>query len=830
MRSCKELLYVWLWSFAAAVVVVPWPAAAEMPSMADAQWIWDDGEPHPLNCFLMFRKNLELPTRPDAALLHITASDRYVLYINGEYVGRGPARSDPRFKSYDTHQIGERLKSGKNVLAVLAYHYGQNTSESGPYLGNGYAGGDRAGLWAKLEIAGGAETTVISTGPDWLLTPALGWKRDVPPVNPLVGFPEWYDARRDPLDWMQPGFDDSGWQPATVIPEQQRPWKSLEVRDVPTMRETEVFPVRIAKKGEVAEVAENHIHKRFMRELHLPLEHAVLESPKSLLTDDGRAARAHANVAPGGEVREPFVILDFGRQVFGFPRIKMTAPEGTIIDVITSPHLVDSRIATGAMHLGSRYIAREGRQTWQHFEYRQFRYLQIAVRGHEPVMIESVSLNAYEYPAQRRGRFECSDPVLTKLWTACVDTAYLQMEDVLAIDAWRERVNWISCDIMDAAAAGFGDTAVVRRHFRMISRTDFGDGLLAVFVPPRHIRRRVIPQHLLCWLCQIKSHYDCVGDRDFLAELYPAVKGQMNWFDQILDQDGMITDMPMWNWFDWSPMDTRGTCFANNAVYSKALEACASLADEMNDRESASRWREKANRVRENLRTRFFNDEQGLFEDAFVKDKFTESFSEMANGLALWCDLATPEQSTRILSRFHVQTPEGIAKPTPIHIRFILWGLIRAGRLDKAVELMRGRYREMIEASDAPTIRELWTESPGKTRSLVHGGNIPAWILSRDVLGIKSDGPGFKQCRIDVPDLESIDWAKGVFPSVRGDIAVHWRKEGRQLTVDVDLPAGLKTTIAVARDTHGRVVTLDGKPVSTPDLIVVGGKHRVLVE
>ena len=47
--------------------------------------------------------------------------------------------------------------------------------------------------------------------------------------------------------------------------------------------------------------------------------------------------------------------------------------------------------------------------------------------------------------------------ILTKLWTACVDTAYLQMEDVLAIDAWRERTNWSALDIMDAAVAGFGD-------------------------------------------------------------------------------------------------------------------------------------------------------------------------------------------------------------------------------------------------------------------------------------------------------------------------------------------------------------------------------------
>ncbi|MFH1268757.1 MAG: family 78 glycoside hydrolase catalytic domain, partial [Planctomycetota bacterium] len=396
MRPPGSVLPACIIVVAIGLAAAPIPAITGQnpPDISAAQWIWDAGEAHPTNYFLMVRKSFSLEDPTDSAVLHITASDRYVLHVNGEYVGRGPARSDPRFKSYDTYQIGEKLKSGKNALAVLAYHYGQNTSPSGPYLGNGYAGGDRAGLWAKLEITGGAETTVISSGPDWLLTPALGWKRDVPPVNPLVGFPEWYDARSDPVDWTQPGFDDSGWQPATVIPEDQRPWKSLEARDVPMMRETEVFPVRIAEAGEVAQIAEDHVHQRFMKEVHVALEHGVLESPESLLADDGRAARAQAVAATNGEVREPFAIVDFGRQVFGFPRVKMQAPEGAVIDMITSPHLVDGRIATGSMHLGSRYIARDGEQIWQHFEYRQFRYLQIAVRSRKPVEIESVSLNA----------------------------------------------------------------------------------------------------------------------------------------------------------------------------------------------------------------------------------------------------------------------------------------------------------------------------------------------------------------------------------------------------------------------------------------------------
>ena len=99
---------------------------------SDAHWIWDAGEAHPSNYFLMVRKTFSLEGPIDSAVLYVTASDRYVLHVNGQYVGRGPARSVPQFKSYDSYQIGEKRKSGTNAIAVLTYRYGQNTSPSEP--------------------------------------------------------------------------------------------------------------------------------------------------------------------------------------------------------------------------------------------------------------------------------------------------------------------------------------------------------------------------------------------------------------------------------------------------------------------------------------------------------------------------------------------------------------------------------------------------------------------------------------------------------------------------------------------------------------------------
>ena len=89
-----------------------------------AAWVWVEGEAKPYHFYLYARRTFDLVGEPSAGSLHISAADRYVLYVNGAYVGRGPARSDPRRKSYDTHDVAPLLRQGSNTIAVRAYTYG----------------------------------------------------------------------------------------------------------------------------------------------------------------------------------------------------------------------------------------------------------------------------------------------------------------------------------------------------------------------------------------------------------------------------------------------------------------------------------------------------------------------------------------------------------------------------------------------------------------------------------------------------------------------------------------------------------------------------------
>ena len=76
-----------------------------------AAWIWDGGEASPRNAWRCFRRSFALEAEGwDNALLSITADSRYALWVNGVFVGRGPARSWPFAQSYDSYEVGHLLR------------------------------------------------------------------------------------------------------------------------------------------------------------------------------------------------------------------------------------------------------------------------------------------------------------------------------------------------------------------------------------------------------------------------------------------------------------------------------------------------------------------------------------------------------------------------------------------------------------------------------------------------------------------------------------------------------------------------------------------------
>ena len=73
-----------------------------------AQWIWLNEKIS--SDVMLARRSFDLDELPEHAQLRITATSQYQLYINGEYVCRGPARSAPHHQSFDVLNISKLLQ------------------------------------------------------------------------------------------------------------------------------------------------------------------------------------------------------------------------------------------------------------------------------------------------------------------------------------------------------------------------------------------------------------------------------------------------------------------------------------------------------------------------------------------------------------------------------------------------------------------------------------------------------------------------------------------------------------------------------------------------
>ena len=336
-----------------------------------AEWIWHGDEPAPFHYHLFIRKTFRVAGKPDSAAVCITATDRYRLLVNGRYLGRGPSRCDPRWQSFDTHDISELLTEGMNTVAVHAYFYGCPT---------GFTRDGLAGMKAQIELCEAGKLRIIGTGPDWKVRPGRGWRRDAKAANSGVGVTEVYDARLDPPDWTANDFDDADWEPATVIPAGRGAWcGAMEKREIPPLGEEEQFPERILEVGETLSLQDTSgavdIPEILAQEPHLRLQVARVENAEAALRpDEGAATVAPSSPAVGEEagegVREPYILFDFGRQLNAFPRICIHGAAGGIVDLTYGEQLIGGRVVPliSGTRIGDRYIMRDGDQTFETFD------------------------------------------------------------------------------------------------------------------------------------------------------------------------------------------------------------------------------------------------------------------------------------------------------------------------------------------------------------------------------------------------------------------------------------------------------------------------------
>jgi alpha-L-rhamnosidase len=175
----------------------------------DARWIVHGGAPARQYGIYQFRKAITLAQVPPKFMVHVSADNRYRLFVNGQSVALGPARSDLLNWNYETLDLAPFLKPGTNVIAAQVWYL----SDSAPFAQMSYQVG--------FLMQGDTDTEkVVNTDKSWKSIRNEAYE----PIKTtklqtyiVVGDGDRVTASKYPWGWEQPGFDDSQWPAAQPL-------------------------------------------------------------------------------------------------------------------------------------------------------------------------------------------------------------------------------------------------------------------------------------------------------------------------------------------------------------------------------------------------------------------------------------------------------------------------------------------------------------------------------------------------------------------------------------------------------------------------------------
>lgn len=84
--------------------------------IAGAQWIWEAGWPHECNV----SKITDIEGNIDSATIEIAVDNFYILYINGEEIGRKD--NDPAWDRVDIYDVKNYFQRGENIVEVKGWN------------------------------------------------------------------------------------------------------------------------------------------------------------------------------------------------------------------------------------------------------------------------------------------------------------------------------------------------------------------------------------------------------------------------------------------------------------------------------------------------------------------------------------------------------------------------------------------------------------------------------------------------------------------------------------------------------------------------------------
>lgn len=495
-------------------------------------------------------------------------------------------------------------------------------------------------------------------------------------------------------------------------------------------------------------------------------------------------------------------IYDLGEMSIGFFTMEIEAPVGTVIDCYFFEHLQGRRIQymhqyDGISYRNSfRYIANGGRQKFVSKQRRGFRYVQLVSRS-APIQIHRLGVIEATYAPKQRGSFACSDEQLNRIYATSQRTLLLCMEDTFTDCPSYEQVFWLGDARNETLFAqyAFGATDLVEHSLRLAASSLRQLPLVASQCPSGW--DVMIPSFSFLWAIAVWETYWQDGNEDFLQELYPALKSNLD-AALLYCKDHGLFSAPAWNFFDWTEIDqNRETVLHNSMLLATALEGVAKAARIIGKDSDRDAYIVKRLVLVEAI-NRLWDDVRGAYRDAILPDgQLSERVSQHTSFLALLYDLVSEKRRSQVLENC-LHPPENMTRVGSPNALFFLLEALRKGNCAKeALSQLRSSWGKMLDAG-ATTFWEMINQSSSEfpTRSHCHGwSSSPVYLLPQLFFNIRCVEPGWRKVIIR-PQSFGLDFARAEVCTPHGLLRMEWHRDrDGKLRVAVQAPKEISVTV-----------------------------------
>ncbi len=835
------------------------PDEQESPSFTwQSQWIWMDETIE--SDVMLARRSFDLDQAPLEARLRITASSKYQLYLNGEYICQGPARSAPHHQSYDILDVTGLLREGKNTLAIRVHHQAGKHS---------YHHTGRAGLLAQLDISSNAREFSLLTDGTWKVAPDLSWDNAAPRINRFqLAVNDRVDMRQQINGWNEPGLDDVKWSGAIPLmrtvgwPSPQEnaraqtltpPWTSLVPRDIPYLLEAEEQAVNLLAAMQIDEFVSEK-QKGILSINPIPLSQQIDERIAGVFPAYQTGSKPL--LIPASDTPRTWLLLfDFGKVLNGMAKLDIEGTAGTIVDILYAPFVVDNQFThkTVDSDFLDRVVLSGNRDIWEATYLKPIRYMGIVVQsGKKPIKLYAAGIHHIAYPFERKGYIYASDaPWVEQYVEASARTIQVCTTDGYT-DNYRERRQYAQTGYY--AALGnqwiFGDMALQRRYLLQVAQEQEANGMMPAYAPLAGDDFMIILDANCLWIRSLHNYFMYSGDTATIKELLPAAEKLMSLLHTYTNSLGLLDQSFYAYWLDHALNDRRGANFCLNGHYLGALEDFSKILGWLNE-PGEKVYLARADLLRQSLRIHFWDNERQLFSDALIDGKRSDMFSEHANAMALTMNVATSAQVESIARQLlasdqhnFIQRISGMTMVTPAMSYFLHKGLCNHGYVEESILMFRERFDRMLAPNTNGTLwEEWWLDGTGRSGTLQRGRTrsdaqtesaFPPALFAEYLLGIRPIMPGMKKIEL-FRSPSGLEQVEGAIPSPEGKLFVRWNlDEDGSGELDVEVPGAMQVELDLASlgEQARRKILVDGHPYftdmdSTSYLLLSQGKHKV---